>query len=76
MLPTICPARRWTRLIVVRGTERLPVARKRAALMSFNSGTNSAGFGIREIEVFVMTALLHIVLSGVSTALTDRRTQM
>jgi hypothetical protein len=38
--------------MVVRGTERLPVALKRAALMSLSSGTNSAGFGIREIDVF------------------------
>ncbi|GHE12574.1 hypothetical protein GCM10010339_76320 [Streptomyces alanosinicus] len=61
---------------MVRGTERLPVARKRAALMSFSSGTNSAGFGIREIEAFVMTALLHILLVNDFTALTDRRSRM
>ncbi|MFF7751587.1 hypothetical protein ACFZCP_20545 [Streptomyces sp. NPDC007971] len=47
----------------------------RAALMSFGSGTNSAGFGIREIEVSVMTALLHIGPIGGFTALTDQRTQ-
>ena len=46
---------------MVRATERLPVARNIAALMSFNSGTNSAGFGIREIDVVaVMTALLRV----------------
>ncbi|GHB50883.1 hypothetical protein GCM10010347_20700 [Streptomyces cirratus] len=78
MLRTICPARRWTRLIVVRGTERLPVARKSAALMSLSSGTNSPGFGIREIEVFVMTALLHIGSSpfGGFTALTNGLDEM
>ncbi|GGR17240.1 hypothetical protein GCM10010251_36730 [Streptomyces aurantiogriseus] len=61
---------------MVRGTEWLPVARKRAALMSFSSGTNSPGLGIREMEVFVMAALLRFGLVGVFTALTDRRTQM
>jgi hypothetical protein len=44
--------------------------------MSFSSGTNSAGLGIREMEVFVMAALLRYGLVGVFTALTDRRTQM
>ncbi|MDQ1012945.1 hypothetical protein QFZ82_007430 [Streptomyces sp. V4I23] len=61
---------------MVRGTERLPVARKRAALTSFSSGTNSAGFGIRETEVCVMAVLLRIGLVGVFTALTHWRAQM
>lgn len=61
---------------MVRGTERLPVARNRAALMSLNSGTNSPGSDIREIEGFVMTALLHIGQIGVFTALTDGLTKM
>jgi hypothetical protein len=59
------------------------VARKRAALMSLNSGTNAPGSGIREMEVpgvvavvvefvFVIAVLLRRGLVGVLTALTER----
>ncbi|GEB55698.1 hypothetical protein GCM10017674_71720 [Streptomyces gardneri] len=63
---------------MARGTERLPVARKSAALMSFSSGTNSPGLGILEIEGFVMVVLLRhrVALVGVFTALTERAAQM
>ncbi|MEV6833911.1 hypothetical protein AB0N17_05215 [Streptomyces sp. NPDC051133] len=58
------------------GTERLPVARNRAALMSFSSGTNSAGFGIRDIEWLVITGILRIGPVGHFTALTNRPTKV